>query len=76
MSEQKAPEPKRTSIQMHPSVEKVIEFMECTVQADDLRSVAEAIAILAPALWGHLGKNEVRPLQIKHHLQAAIRSND
>lgn len=55
-------------VEIHPSIDKVIKFMEREVLADDLQGVAEAIAKLAPALWGHLDKNEIVPIRILHPL--------
>ena len=52
-------------IVMHPSVKKVAEFMQNELTTDEFWGVAEALATIAPALWGRYGKKEIRPLALE-----------
>ena len=51
-------------LQIDPDVKEVAAFMQAHLTADRLVSVSEALAGLAPALWGHLGRSEVRALSL------------
>jgi hypothetical protein len=44
----------------------VLEFMVRHVPASKLLAVAEAVAKLAPVLWSHHPRDEVRALNLKH----------
>ncbi len=41
---------------MHPSVRKIAEHLQHTLPTDELRGVAEALHIIAPATWGTIQK--------------------
>ena len=47
-----------------PDVLAVTQFMQASVSADKLIGVSSAIAQLAPALWGHFDRSEVRALTL------------
>lgn len=47
-----------------PDLEAVAEFMQARLTADRLVPVAEALAVLAPALWGHFERSELRALTL------------
>jgi len=53
-----------TNLDMHPSVKKVAEFMQREVPADELRGVANAIALLAPSIWGRHPEQHIQPLEL------------
>lgn len=45
-------------------VRSVAEFMEATMPASRLASVAKGLAALAPLLWGHFCAEEVRAIAL------------
>lgn len=49
-------------IEMNPSVKKVAEYMQRELNRDELLGVAQALAVVAPAIWG--GDVETRPLHL------------
>lgn len=51
-------------VQMHPGVKKVAEFMQEELPADELAAVAEALALLAPAIWGRYPKVVIAPITL------------
>jgi hypothetical protein len=51
-------------IETDPDVLAVVTFMQENLTADRLVSVAEALTGLAPALWGHFERSEVRALSL------------
>lgn len=53
-----------TVVTMHPSVKKVAEFMEKSLETNELRGVAEALYILAPALWRYYPVVDVLPVSL------------
>ena len=59
---------KPTEIEMHESVHKVMDYMYRNLQADELRGVANAVAKVAPALWGNFPEKEIRALKQKYKI--------
>ncbi len=57
-------------LEMHPGVKLVAEFMQRNLRADELRGVASALAIIAPAVWGQHPACEVPPLSLAEPLIA------
>lgn len=53
------------NIEMHSSVQKVAEFMQRELPADELRGVADALAVVAPAIWGNYPIKEITPLTLR-----------
>ena len=51
-------------LETDPDVLAVIEFMQNRLTADRLVPVSEAIVGLAPVLWGHFQRTEVRALSL------------
>jgi hypothetical protein len=51
------------NIEMHPSVKKVVEFMQRELPSKELQGVAAAIAIIAPAIWGGHRYKKIKPMQ-------------
>jgi hypothetical protein len=51
-------------IKMHPSVQKVAEFMQQNIPADELVEVANAIYFLAQPLWSKPLHGSVYPLML------------
>ena len=51
-----------TQVAIDNRVKSVADFMQQTLQADDLRGVAEAIALIAPAIWGQHRYEKVNPV--------------
>lgn len=51
-------------VQMHPSVQKVAEFMQEALPADELAGVAEALALIAPAIWTRYAKVQIAPITL------------
>jgi alpha-beta hydrolase superfamily lysophospholipase len=45
-------------------VKSVAEFMQSTIPAARLHSVAESVGALAPLLWGHFPAEEVRAIAL------------
>ena len=52
------------NIEMHPSVIKVAEFMQNNFDTSELLPIAEAIGLVAPALWGHYEAGNIVPLSL------------
>jgi len=52
------------NIKMDDDVRAVAEFMQSSIPADRLRSVAEKVSALAPLLWGHFPFEEVRAIAL------------
>jgi hypothetical protein len=52
-------------IKMHPSVQKVAEFMVRELPAAELRVVAEALALVAPVIWAHHQKHDIEPISME-----------
>jgi hypothetical protein len=53
-------------IEMHPSVQKVAEFMQRELRADELFAVAEAMPAVAAVLWAQYERAAVVPLNLRH----------
>jgi hypothetical protein len=53
-------------LHVDPDVKAVATFMQEHLTADRLLPVANAVAGLAPALWGHFQAAEVRALSLVH----------
>lgn len=51
-------------VAIHPRVLKVLEFMNQRIPAAELAGVANAVALLAPSLWGDYRADPVRGLAI------------
>lgn len=51
-------------VEMNPSVKLVAEFMQRNLQADELQSVAEALALIAPAIWGRYKGKKIHPMSL------------
>lgn len=51
---------------MHPSVQKIAEYMQCELPADQLGGVARALSALAPVLWGQYPAQDICPLRLIH----------
>jgi hypothetical protein len=51
-------------LQTDPDVLAVVEFMQGRLTGDRLVPVAEALAGIAPALWGHFERSQVRALSL------------
>jgi hypothetical protein len=54
-----------TQLEIDPDVKAVASFMQEQLTADRLVAVAEALAGLAPVLWGHFQRSEVRALSLR-----------
>ena len=54
-----------TNVVMHPDVQRVCEFLQRNMEARHLVAVANAVAGLAPSLWGHYPASEIAPLRIR-----------
>jgi hypothetical protein len=54
----------KREIEIDSDVKLVAEFMQSSIPAARLRSVADAIAALAPLLWGHYPAEEVRAIAL------------
>ena len=52
------------NIEVHPSVIKVAEFMQNNFETSELLPIAEAIGLIAPALWGHYEAGIIVPLSL------------
>ena len=53
-----------TTVEMDESLAAVASFMQATLPAAKLVSVAEALRALAPLLWGSYDREEIRPLAL------------
>ena len=53
------------NIEMHPSVIKVAEFMQHNFETSELLPIAEALGLVAPALWGHYDSGSIIPLTLE-----------
>ncbi len=53
-------------LQMHPGLQKVAEFMQDTLSANELVSVADALQLIAPVLWGQYAKADIAALALTH----------
>lgn len=51
-------------LRMHPGLQKVAEFMQETLPANELASVAEALGLIAPVLWGRYAKADIAALAL------------
>ena len=51
-------------VTMHPSVQKVAEFMQRNLEVNELRGVAEALHVVAPAIWGNYPKEDILPVYL------------
>jgi hypothetical protein len=51
---------------MHPSVQKIAEYMQAELPADQLAGVARALSALAPVLWGQYPVQDICPLKLVH----------
>lgn len=56
--------PKQTYLWMHPSLKMVAEFMSRNLPYAELRGVAEALAIVAPAIWAQCPQREIIPMEL------------
>jgi hypothetical protein len=52
------------ALQIEPDVLAIIEFMQSTVSASRLAATAEAVAALAPVIWGHQEREEIVPARL------------
>lgn len=66
MTDEKNPSPGTDQnsmvLTMDPNVKRVVEFMQRELPADKLRGIAQAVAVLSPAIWGHQPDLSVRPV--------------
>jgi hypothetical protein len=53
-----------TVLTIDPEVHAVVEFMQRNLQCSHMVAVAEAVAKLAPILWGRYAAEQVTPLQL------------
>ena len=60
------------NIAIDPDVKAVAEFMQSSLPAARLRSVAERVAALAPLLWGHFPAEEVRAIALVSALPISL----
>jgi hypothetical protein len=51
-------------LEMHENLQRVAEFMQEHIPAQDRCGVAKAIAIIAPALWADLPASDIQPLKL------------
>jgi hypothetical protein len=49
------------NLEMHPSVKRVAEFMATNLNPNELRGVANALATLAPSIWGQYPERDICP---------------
>ena len=52
------PSARPTVVSMHPSVQSVVAFMNQTLPGDEMVDVANAVAELAPVLWGRYKRTD------------------
>lgn len=52
------------NVEMNASVKKVAEFMQRELPADELRGVANALAVIAPAIWGRYAETPISPMAL------------
>ena len=55
-----------TELAIDQDVKRVLEFMQTSMSADRLVSVAAGVHALAPILWGHYGSTEIAALRLVH----------
>ena len=60
---------------MHMEVQDVIQFMQDKVSPYRLVAVARAVAMIAPALWGHNRQEETIPLKVTVDIGALLRED-
>lgn len=53
-------------LQMDADLKRVMEFMQSNVAASKLVSLAQALAAVAPVLWGQYEREDVRALALLH----------
>jgi hypothetical protein len=58
-----------TGVTMHPGLQKVAVFMERELPIDELRGVAEALAIIAPAIWSRHPQVKIQPMDLYWPIQ-------
>lgn len=51
-------------IQMHSRLMMVANFMQKNIETSELVPIAEALALIAPVLWGHYDSGSIIPLFI------------
>ena len=51
-------------IDMDDRVMRVVSFMQRSLPVDDLRGVAEAIAMVAPVIWSNHAHISIRPMRL------------
>lgn len=59
-----SPRETEMSLEIHPDVQTVAEFMQGNLPACRLVSISEALAALAPILWGRHGRESVNVLAL------------
>jgi hypothetical protein len=69
------PEGSRMELIIDPDVKAVAEFMQSSVQACRLVSVAQAVAKLAPILWDIYDAEAVRALSLEHPQPSRLNEN-
>jgi hypothetical protein len=57
------------NIEMHPSVQKVAEFMQRELRCDELQAVARAMPAVAAVIWAQHTGPDVRPMGLVSELQ-------
>jgi hypothetical protein len=51
-------------IEIDHNLQSVAEFMQANIPATQLRATAEAIALLAPVIWGHFDVGSIIPARL------------
>lgn len=52
------------TVEINPSVQKVIEFMQREIPADELNGVADSLPVVAKAIWSRFPTTEIKPMQL------------
>lgn len=58
------PQPIQTTVEMDHRVKTVVAFMQHQFPAHDLRGIAEAVALVAPSVWGNFRYEQIVPLSV------------
>jgi hypothetical protein len=59
-------------IQMHSRLMMVANFMQKNIETNELVPIAEALALIAPVIWGHYDSGSIIPLFIGDDPPTAI----
>ena len=51
-------------VQMNPNVQKVVEFLQREIPADELNGVANAIPAVAAVVWSEYHHQAIRPMKM------------